>query len=299
MSAIQLAEIQRYRANVFKRLHRRLSILIVVLVAGVPCVLLSACESSTVGSQTDEMPLQTQSPNAIDLNTPQVQSQGEQAPTGPNQTTEIVTTVEDNHVITDQIRFTDSNQNIWPPQPEDITNIAVIAAKDTSNTVAKISTKLIKFLDIYNALGARHEILAQHKLQDKSGTASLIEIEMFNYDSNRVVTVTLDATGTEVIDHSTVAAQLYQPPESRAEVARAIELAASHLTRQGFTGHNNLSGTGLLAFPTAVQTAASGASFFAERKIYVTFGEGNGKLPEYRALVNLSTNSVENSGSIQ
>ena len=55
----------------------------------------------------------------------------------------------------------------------------------------------------------------------------------------------------------------------------------------------------MLAHPTAIETAESGHQFYSERKIYVTFGHGNGELPQYRALVNLSNSTVEHSGAIQ
>ncbi len=214
---------------------------------------------------------------------------------------------DDHHDISQGVRFTDSNLDIWPPQPVDIkqvTSLTDLQRETGDERVRRISSFQSKSLPgidnaISNLIGARHEVLTQHYLRDKSGKASRVDVEIFNYDTNQVITVELDAQSNKIISQRSDDAHQYQPPESQAEVARAIKLAAADLTRQGFTEHTRLQGTGLLAFPTSVETAASGTNFFSERKIYITFGTGNGVLPHYRALVNLSTNTVESSGSIQ
>lgn len=253
-----------------------------LLILSFLCSLLLGCSESSTPTNSTELNTQVQPVSESTLES----------------TTEGTASSEESHT-THMIRFTDSNQDIWPPQPEDITEVAGIFDTSPSDTSAKINSTLKSNLEMLSTLGSRYEILAHQVVRDKTDNTDRIDMEIFDYDNNQVVTVKFDEDGRNIISHTVSDAHLYQPPESPAEVSRAIKLAAVDLSQQGFTEHTNLTGTGLLAFPTAVQTSTTGANFYSHRKIYVTFGTGNGELPHYRALVNLSTNSVESSGSIQ
>lgn len=292
------------RTRILIRLRGRLVFTAAGFLVGLLFLLLSACDSTT---QTTRATAQT-SESADD--TVAVQTVGDQtlAPeenqleesqlqeTQPEETQ----LSEDNHADEGQtIRFTDSNEDIWPPQPEDITEVITITPSRNSAKTDNIRRAMAANPLLADSVGARHEILAQQIVHDKNDKASQIKAEIYDYENNQVVTIELDTNGTDFTRSSINDAQDYQPPESPAEVARAIELASLSLSKQGFTEHTNLTGTGLLAYPTTAESVASGANFYRQRKIYVTFGTGNGKLPLYRALVNLSTNSVESSGSIQ
>ena len=205
------------------------------------------------------------------------------------------------------IVFTDSNDNIWPPQPTDITEIETIAqiGGDTNDIAKKaksranIRQKILNHPQIKTLLGENIAWLGIHQLESKSGDDNLIEMEVFGYDTNTLVTVVIDTDTNEISDYRSNDANIYQPAESREEVSRAIALAYNALLEQGFTEHKNLTGTGLLAYPNAAEAAESGHTFYNDRKLYVTFGTGDGTLPQYRATVNLSSSVVEHSGAIE
>lgn len=282
------------RNRILNRLHRRLVFTTALLLAVIVMLSLSACidNNSTTTQQASATTDTTVQPVSEQTTLPPQEA--------PTESTIEDQLAEDSHTeIAHTIRFTDSNVDIWPPQPEGITEVASIATADVASNEVKVSRTIKNTAVLADALGKRHEILAQRIVQDKLGKVLRKDTEIFDYESNQVVTVSFDASGKEIIRWVSNDARLYQPPESQAEVSRAIELAAIDLSKQGFTEHLELHGTGLLAYPGTAESAATGASFFSQRKIYVTFGIGNGELPQYRALVNLSTSTVESSGSIQ
>lgn len=197
-----------------------------------------------------------------------------------------------------ELLFTDADESYWPPQPRGITNIkkiepAAAKAAELNGHDSSISEELLL------VLGDNYAKLASHEIKDKSGNSVTVETEYFIYDRNEVLTTTVNTADSDSISYSITAASDYQPPESQQEVERAITLASKALSDQGYTNHQHLTGTALLAYPTAAELAQSGTRFYSERKLYVTFGPGGGTLPHYRALVNLSTASVEQSGSMQ
>lgn len=199
-----------------------------------------------------------------------------------------------------EIIFTSSDADIWPPQPVNVTNVTTLltTAKAFKKTTINKDAMLAD-ADVRNLAGDRFEILTRHEIKNKAGVIDRIETEIYAYQTNQIVTVSFNADTGTVTGHTVADAFGYQPPESQAEAEQAIVLAEAALSRQGFTDHLTLRGTGLLAHPTAIETAESGHQFYSERKIYVTFGHGNGELPQYRALVNLSNSTVEHSGAIQ
>lgn len=249
--------------------------------------------NQTTGDPSNEPQVQIATQPATPPN-PQPDPQDETA-TGA----EPVTPPAAHHANHATIRFTDSSTDIWPPQPADITDVAEIPAADFARPNREPFTNLDAYPNIANLLGERYEVLASHTIRNKSDMVTHIETEIFAYDTDQVVTVKLSADGSTVIGHRVAFAYQYQPPESKSEVQQAIALAMHALSAQGFSDHLTLNGTGLLAYPTATETAATGHQFFSQRKIYVTFGTGNGELPQYRALVNLSNAAVESSGAMQ
>jgi len=201
-----------------------------------------------------------------------------------------------------------TQSGLWPPQPKDITNVQAVGSH-TPETANRASTQIresaatnVNINPIFDnnsvsaAIGDRHAVLATYELTDKAGNDST-EFEIFNYSDNLVVTVSINSDGK--VTAKTTAAHEYQPPESQAEVNRAITLARKALSANGYLDHVHLTGTGLLAHPTAAEIARNGEQFYTQRKVYVTFGAGGGVVPNYRALVNLSTEVVEQSGPIQ
>lgn len=252
----------------------------------------------TAGNQTTGDPSTEPAPEIPSATQPVIQPE-----TQPDLEDETpIDTAADHHTNHATIRFTDSNADIWPPQPTDITNVAEVTAVDFARPGRQMPDRE-RFAnldtDVAILLGERYEVLASHTIRNKSDVVTHIETEIFAYDTNQVITVEFSADGGTIIGHTVTFAHQYQPPESQQEVERAISLAKDALSAQGFSDHLVLKGTGLLAYPTATETAATGHQFFSQRKIYVTFGTGNGELPQYRALVNLSNSTVESSGAIQ
>ena len=201
----------------------------------------------------------------------------------------------------DVIQFSNVDDGVWPPQPSNITNVESIAVKN-ANTVDSIKLentlqKALSNTDLQAALGNNYTAISSQVITDKSSSRGRTDLEYFNYDRNQVVLAAFADDNS--IDIKVQNASDYQPPETRAESARAITLASQALSALGYHDHQQLIGSALLAYPGAAQVADSGKQFYAERKLYVTFGPGEGELPHYRALVNLSTGSVENSGPMQ
>lgn len=220
-----------------------------------------------------------------------------------------------NNLLPHTVRFTDSDENLWPPQPIDITNVQTVGDQPapinqtTGQTTNQAATQVresaaaqVNANSIFDnsivvqAIGERYAVLANYQVTDKAGN-NHTEIEIFNYSDNLVVTVNVGSDGS--ITTKTAAAFEYQPAESQAEVQHAISLARKALIANGYLDQERLIGTGLLAHPTAAEVARSKKQFYSQRKVYVTFGVGGGAVPDYRALVNLSTEVVEQSGPIQ
>ena len=233
-----------------------------------------------------------------------------QSPTptvSPQADTNPITIDTDSHNrhTTGSVDFTNSNDDIWPPQPTGITNVEIIEQVTTTtsdrvkkNLSVENSRKAILADSTLNELlGKNYVWLGEHLVESKSGDNSHTELEIFAYDSNSLITVAVKAG--DIINFTQSDASSYQPAESQSEVEAAIFLASVALSEQGFTEHQQLTGTALLAHPSASEIAESGQMFYAERILYVTFGPGNGVLPHYRATVNLSRSVVEQSGAIE
>jgi len=314
---VQKTDKQQNRDRVIKRLYNRLISLSILCVVACLAFSLAACSSDSSEALPQNLSEQELAPedltsaeltedqitdnSSTEVETP-VQTTGDQTATTPPTN---IATVTDDHSNSDQstIHFTDSNADIWPPQPVNITDVttlhSVTIAKTNLEKAAKSTKALLADTGVSKSLGQHFEVLTQNEIKNKSDVSTHIETEVYSYNTNQVITIKFSADSNTILDHTAAAAHKYQPPESQAEVRQAIALAEDALYKQGFTDHLKLRGTGLLAYPSAIETAETGHQFFNDRKIYVTFGSGNGALPQYRALVNLSNSTVENSGAIQ
>ena len=314
MPTVQKTDKQQNRDRVIKRLYNRLISLSILCVVACLAFSLAACSSDSSEAFPQNLSEQELAPedltstedqitenSSTEVETP-VQTTGDQTATTPPTN---IATVTDDHANSDQstIHFTDSNADIWPPQPVNITDVttlhSVTIAKTNLEKTAKSTKALLADSEVSKSLGQHFEVLAQYEIKNKSDVITHIETEVYSYNTNQVITIKFSADSNTILDHTVAAAHNYQPPESQTEVRQAIALAEDALYKQGFTDHLKLRGTGLLAYPSAIETAETGHQFFNDRKIYVTFGGGNGVLPQYRALVNLSNSTVENSGAIQ
>ena len=265
---------QNHREKIMRRLYFRLIALSVISLT----VLLASCSSDS-----DQLAVDTQSSE----NSP-VSSQGLH---------------QQDHSTADtrgpSIEFTAASGEVWPPQPREISNVVqldVQTAKRADSDQLKRTRKTLS--DNPELSGKRLAVISSYKTTDKSGGLPRIATEIFVYDTNQVLTVSVSTDGSEPYDYTWSEAHNYQPPESLEEVNQATALASDALLQQGFTEHLKLTGAALLAHPDA-DTAGSGRAYYSDRKLYVTFGPGNGELPHYSALVNLSRSTVEHSGAVR
>jgi hypothetical protein len=221
---------------------------------------------------------------------------GEQAVIG-DQSSDAPST--DNHTDT-HIAYTQVEAGVWPPQPVGISNAQGYVNENPRPAIRDIKTATaldlaMQNIDVLRAIGSRFELLGSYTSGEKSTSKQSTEIELFNYDSNEVVTVKID-TGNIITVNQTPASD-YQPAETSDESSRAIAMAADYLQSLGHdTGQ--LTGAALLTHPTAAQVAASGKQFHEHRLIYVTFGHGAGTTPLYRATVDLSDQIVIKGGRL-
>lgn len=201
------------------------------------------------------------------------------------------------HII--GVGFTGTDKGYWPPQPQGATDIEALSNNSQSlQTQAYVSriyaAERFKSDDaLKKALDRRH---ASFDIDTYGGKDRPAFTSYFNYERNQTVDAWID--GDNNVQYSVQAAYVTQPPENREEKAIAIELAKHDLLAKGYSDVLDLKGTAILAFPNAQHVARTGQSFYPERMLYITIGQGDGVLPVYRALVNLSRNSVSHSGRI-
>jgi hypothetical protein len=193
---------------------------------------------------------------------------------------------------------TDIDQGIWPPQPLGMSNEQPLPASAMEsargNVINAARSIVMNNPAVRQVLGDDYIEFDGSLGESKSDvTASFL---FFSYSSNETVEVELLRSG-EVVSQ-TYAAFEFQPTEQAAEVERAIALADAALNSAGFAT-DGLTGTAMLAFPRASDDTDNGQQFYPERVLYVTFGEGDGELPAYSALANLSTGTVSEEGLIQ
>ncbi len=193
---------------------------------------------------------------------------------------------------------TDIEQGVWPPQPLGMSDVEPLPASAResaqSGVINAARGKVMNNPSIRQVLGDDY-IEFDGSMGDSKGniTASFL---FFSYTNNNTVEVNLSRSGD--VSSTTYAASQYQPTEHAVEVERAISLAETALVAQGFET-TGLTGTAMLAFPRSSADTDSGQQFYGSRVMYVTFGPGNGELPIYSALANLSNNTVSEEGLIQ
>lgn len=193
---------------------------------------------------------------------------------------------------------TDIAQGIWPPQPLGITNEQLLPSsareRVQDNVIEAARSIVMNNPHVRQALGSNF-ITADGSLGDaKSETTATFLF--FSYTFNHTVEVTLSRSGE--VSHETFSAFAYQPAEQSEERDRAINLANAALISAGFET-SGLIGTAILANPRASESTDHGRLFHSQRLLYVTFGVGDGELPEFSALVNLSTGGVSEEGRIR
>ena len=100
------------------------------------------------------------------------------------------------------------------------------------------------------------------------------------------------------VNSKVYAAEVYQPAEHPQETEDAIGLARVALSASSFDV-TDLQATAMLAFPPVAEMIAEQQHFYPQRTLYVTFGTGEGELPVYSALVDLSSATVIEHGLLR
>ena len=223
----------------------------------------------------------------------------------PNTTDPITKDPDHKHIL--GVEFTSNDSGIWPPQALNATNISGVRNYAQGIQVQTLAASVMvkdrfeKSPALSTIRGNRYasfeiDIVDETKDVSKDTEDIFARTTYYNYDSNLTIDAWIDANDT--IQYSVNPAYTTQPPENREEEAQAIELAKAELLSMGYGDVSGLTGTAMLAFPSATEVESTGHSFYAERVLYATFGQGNGEIPVYKALVNLSRNTVSGSGKI-
>ncbi len=180
---------------------------------------------------------------------------------------------------------------VWPPVLEGIENMqplqgtALAGARES--VVHAMRASVLNNPQVKQALGSNYREF-EASLSDSKSDSSAVFL-FYNYDENTTVEASFSNNGTVLLNKT--AASTFQPAEHADEIPQAITLARSTLVESGYN-LSGLIGTAILAFPPSNQIENTTESFYDQRVLYVTFGTGNGELPEYSALVNLSAASV-------
>lgn len=193
---------------------------------------------------------------------------------------------------------TDVGDGIWPPQPSGITNVEGYPASARSgaehSVIDSARRNVMNNPDTQNALGDNFRQFDGSLGDSKSDiTASFV---FYNYSNNTTVEAKMGRDGS--VSSDIYPATEWQPPEHVEEVAEAIMRGEEDLLANGYET-NGLQGTAMLAFPPLSQLADTNRHYYPERIMYVTFGEGDGAVPIYSALVNLSTGAITESGLVK
>ena len=213
----------------------------------------------------------------------------------------------DNHKHILGVEFTSADSGIWPPEALNATNVVGVrnyASGIQSQTLATsviVKERFERDAALQNIRGSRYASFEIEIVNEKEDTTQKSEdiyarTSYYNYDSNLTVDAWIDSA--DAIQYSVTPGYETQPPENREEEASAVALAKAALLSEGFSDVSTLKGTAMLAFPNKAEVERTGNYFYSDRILYATFGQGDGEVPVYSALVNLSKNTVSDSGKI-
>jgi len=214
-------------------------------------------------------------------------------------TTEVTDSSEDSaQTLPDHTMHADPANGVWPPQPDSLVN----AESYPSSARAGV------MLGILGA--ARRSVLNNPQVKDKLGSdyreidatfgdnkgTDVANIVFYNYATDETVDVAFGKDGSVL--SQVYAAEVYQPAEHPQETEDAINLAHTALTESSFD-LTNLHATAMLAFPPIAEMRTEQKQFYPQRTLYVTFGAGEGAMPIYSALVDLSSATVVEHGLVR
>lgn len=198
----------------------------------------------------------------------------------------------------DHTAHTDVEQGIWPPQPLGMTNAEALPASAKDGALQSVVNAargvVLQNPNVRSALGDDYIEFDGSPGDSKSNTSA--SFLLYSYSTDETVEVVLQRSGE--VTFETYQAAEYQPTEHATEVTRAITLGRQELIDSGFEVAG-LTGTAMLAFPPLSEVSNEDEHYYPQRIMYVTFGPGNGELPVYSALVNLSDSTVSDSGLVK
>ncbi len=187
---------------------------------------------------------------------------------------------------------------VWPPKLngiEDEQSFSLRRRSAARSTIIEAArAAVMNNRSVRLALGDHYGEFDATLSDDKSSdTASFL---FYSHDRNVTIESILEKSGNVRLVETP--STEFQPAENSTEVAQAIDIANESLESAGFST-TGLEGTAMLAHLPAEQVAATGYEFYAERVMYVTFGEGEGELPTFSALVNLNTAVTSDFGPVK
>lgn len=192
----------------------------------------------------------------------------------------------------------DFDQSYWPPSLAGIEQQQALPPTLTNRArrslISAARSAVLNNPAVRDALGeAPTEFEASLGSVKSDKTAHFL---FYRYDTDTTIEVTLQRGGDVQIE--SYDAIDYQPTENQDEINKAIELAQASLVSGGYD-ISDLNPTAMMTHPTATTMATAGQKFYPQRILYVTFGPGEGELPVYSAVVNLSNNTVTDGGPVR
>ncbi len=206
--------------------------------------------------------------------------------------------LENENIVGTHTDHTGPAEGIWPPQPANMTNVEPYPASARSGVLHGVlnaaKSSILNNPQVRQSLGGDYREIAASLGDRKSDNVA--RVVFYNYATDETIDVALGSDGA--ISNDIYAASVYQPTEHPQEVEDAIALAGNVLSNDSFD-ISNLQGTAMLAFPPERDIASSQQQFYPQRMMYVTFGPGNGAMPVYTALVDLSGSRVVEHGLVK
>ena len=197
----------------------------------------------------------------------------------------------------DHTAHTGVEEGIWPPQPANMANVEMLPSSARGavqgNVVAAARKTVLSNPMLRSALGDDY-LEFQASMGDEKDD-DVATFTFYNNSSNETIEAMLTSDGAVV--YEVYEASQYQPSEHPDEVEAAIALVSAALSSDGFD-IDGLTGTAMLAYPPRGSLTDPTYQFYPQRMMYVTFGEGGGAMPVHRALVNLQTGVVSESGLV-
>ncbi|MGB1252658.1 MAG: hypothetical protein ACPG8W_18740 [Candidatus Promineifilaceae bacterium] len=196
--------------------------------------------------------------------------------------------------IPEEGRFTSQGEQ-WPPQPKFAQDVALRdpAATGRSAHVDREVTAADAVLNdaaVLDIVGDRYTFINSAAQVTKWKTdVSQFLVTLFSYTHNLTVEVLVE--NNAVLDITTYAAEVKQPPLRQNEVDQSIDIARAYWLAEGHDEVETLQGFTIQTFPTDGDDVA----FFETRMTYVSFHVDSTQAPLLLTWVDLSAEKVTQS----